>query len=200
MLVTVGSKNPVKLKATKKVLEKIYPEVIVEAVDAESGVPDQPFGLDQTIEGAINRAKYAYTADIDLSVGIESGLMETPHSLTGYLDLQWCAIYDGERVTLGVSAGFEYPPLVVEEILKGREVGDVMDQVTGVENLGEKIGAVNYLTQGMLDRTGNTEQCVLMAMVPWINEDSYFNNQNKKNNLVYNTLLVMNCLSLTLIG
>jgi inosine/xanthosine triphosphatase len=174
MQVTVGSKNPVKLKATRNVLEKINSELTVKAVDAASGVPDQPFGLDQTIEGAINRAKNAYTPDIDLSVGIESGLMETPHSLTGYLDLQWCAIYDGEKITLGVSSGFEYPPEVVKEVLKGKEVGDIMDRVTGVNNQGEKTGAVSYLSKGILNRTGNTEQCVLMAMIPRMNENVYF--------------------------
>ncbi|WP_286679705.1 hypothetical protein [Methanobacterium sp. 42_16] len=33
---------------------------------------------------------------------------------------------------------------------------------------------MSHLTQGMLDRTGNTEQCVLMAMVPRMNDDLYF--------------------------
>lgn len=174
MQVTVGSKNPVKLQATKNIMEKIYPKLTLRAVDVDSGVPDQPFGLDQTIQGAINRAKNAFTSDIDLSVGIESGLMETAHSLTGYLDLQWCAIYDGKKITLGVSAGFEYPPMVIKEVLKGNEVGEIMDRVTGVNDLGEKAGAVSYLTRGMLDRTENTEQCVLMAMVPRLNQEVYF--------------------------
>ena len=174
MHIIVGSKNPVKLQATKNIMEKIYSKPKVKAISVDSGVPDQPFGLNQTIEGAINRAKNAYTEDVDLAVGIESGLMETPQSLTGYLDLQWCAIYDGKRVTLGVSAGFEYPPHVIEEVLRGNEVGEIMDQITGINNLGEKKGAVSILTRGLLDRTINTEQCVLMAMVPWMNERIYF--------------------------
>jgi len=78
-----------------------------------------------------------------------------------------------KKITLGVSSGFEYPPSVVENVLNGREVGDVMDQLTGVDDLGEKMGAVSYLSRGMLDRTGNTEQCVLMAMIPRMNEDLY---------------------------
>ena len=174
MKIVVASKNPVKLKATQNILEKIYPAVEVEDRDVDSGVPDQPIGLEVTVQGAINRAKNAFSPDFDLSVGIESGLLEVPHSITGYLDLQWCAIYDGEKITLGVSAGFEYPPLVIEQVLGGKEVGDVMDQVTGVDKLGQKTGAVSHLTQGMLDRTGNTEQCVLMAMVPRMNEGVYF--------------------------
>lgn len=171
--VTVGTHNPLKVRATRNVLEQIYSTVDVEGIEVDSGVGDQPIGLDETIQGAVNRARNAFI-DTNLSVGIESGLLETPHSITGYLDLQWCAIYDGERNTLGVSAGFEYPPAVVEEVLKGKEVGHVMDQVTGVEKLGQKTGAVSYLSRGLLDRTGNTEQCVLMAMIPRMNEGVYF--------------------------
>jgi inosine/xanthosine triphosphatase len=175
MKVVVGSKNPVKLNATRNVLERIYPNIEVSSVDIDSEVPDQPFGLDQTIEGAINRAKNAYSVEFDLSVGIESGLMETPNSLTGFIDLQWCAIYDGDKTTIGVSSGFEYPPEVVKEVLKGVEVGDVMDRVTGVEDLGQKKGAVSILSHDMLNRTENTEQCVLTAMIPRMNAKMYFN-------------------------
>ena len=177
MKVIVGSKNPVKLNATRNILKKIYGEIEVSSIDVESCVPDQPFGLDETIKGAVNRAKEAYSDKVDLSVGIESGLMETPKTITGYIDLQWCAIFDGDRITLGVSSGFEYPPEVVKEVLNGFEVGDVMDRITGITDLGTKKGAVSHLSKDMLDRTENTEQCVLTAMIPRMNEDIYFNNE-----------------------
>jgi inosine/xanthosine triphosphatase len=63
--------------------------------------------------------------------------------------------------------------MVVEEVLAGREVGDVMDELTGVDELGRKRGAVSFLSGGLLDRTGNTEQCVLMAMIPRMNPSLY---------------------------
>jgi len=56
----------------------------------------------------------------------------------------------------------------------GNEVGDVMDELTGVNNLGEKMGAVSYLSPGAAGPTRNTEQCVLMVMIPWLNEGIYF--------------------------
>jgi inosine/xanthosine triphosphatase len=174
MKVIVGSLNPVKLNATRNILEKIYGEIDISSKDVDSGVPDQPFGLDQTIEGAINRAKMAYSNEYDLSVGIESGLMKTPDTLTGYIDLQWCAIFDGKNITLGVSSGFEYPPEVIKEVLCGVEVGEVMDKITGVSNLGTKKGAVSHLSRDMLNRTENTEQCVLTAMIPRMNKEIYF--------------------------
>ena len=174
MEIAVGSKNPAKIKAVQNILEKIYGKVNVKGVDVDSQVSHQPFGKSETIQGAINRAKNAYTNDIDLSIGIESGLMETPNSITGYIDLQWCAIFDGEKITLGVSSGFEYPPPVISEVLKGKEVGEVMDKITGVDNLGQKQGAVSYLSHGMLNRTENTEQCILTAMIPRMNQKIYF--------------------------
>jgi Uncharacterized conserved protein len=51
----------VKLQATRNVLEQIYTELEVEATDVDSGVPDQPIGLEVTIQGAINRAKNAFS-------------------------------------------------------------------------------------------------------------------------------------------
>lgn len=181
MKVVVGSKNPVKAQAVENVLQKIYPLEKLEIISREvkSGVSDQPLGKEETIEGAVNRAKNAYSPEFDLSVGIESGLMRAPHTITGYVDLQWCAIFDGEKLSLGVSAGFEYPPQVVEEVLKGQEVGKVMDEITGVDDLGKKRGAVSFLTQGLLDRVGNSEQCVLMAMVPRINSHHYLINKSR---------------------
>jgi inosine/xanthosine triphosphatase len=131
----------VKIRATKNVLRKIFDKIKITSKEVDSGVPSQPFGINETIKGDINRAKNAYINACDLSVGIESGLMETPNSLTGYIDLQWCAIFDGNKITLGVSSGFEYPPPVIEEVLKGNEVGEVMDKLTKIKNLGEKQGA-----------------------------------------------------------
>lgn len=174
MKVAVGSKNPVKIHATRNVLERIYKIVEIVSVDVDSGVPSQPFGIEDTIKGSINRAKNAYSEDFEMSIGIESGLMETPHSISGYVDVQWCAIFDGDKITLGVGSGFEYPIFVVEEVLKGKEVGEVMDKVTGIRDLGEKKGAIGYLSRGLLDRTELTEQSILMAMIPRLNEDIYF--------------------------
>ena len=180
MNVVVGSKNPVKLNATRNILGRIYRDITVSSANVDSGVPDQPFGLDQTVKGAVNRAKNAYTEEFELSVGIESGLLNVPETLTGYIDLQWCAIYDGKNITIEASSGFEYPPSVIKEVLNGVEVGDVMDKVIGVDDLGQKKGAVSYLSMEMLNRTENTEECVLTAMIPRMNKDIYFKTPTKK--------------------
>lgn len=57
MKIIVGSLNPVKLNATRNILMKIYDTIEISSIDVDSGVSDQPFGLDETIKGAVNRAK-----------------------------------------------------------------------------------------------------------------------------------------------
>ena len=170
MKIAVGSRNPVKVKAVENVFSRLYGIVEVEGVAGRSGVPAQPFG-EETIAGAINRAKSAYAPEkYDYGVGIEAGLFKTGDIM---IDLQYCAIYDGSWLTLGCGSGFEYPPVVLDEVLAGKEVGDVMSRVAGIENLGEKQGAIGVLSRGMLTRTRLTEQSVFMALIPRLNPELY---------------------------
>ncbi len=173
MNIAVGSTNPVKVKAVESVFRRVYGEVIVEAVPASSGVPAQPFG-EETIAGAINRAKCAFAPEkFDMGVGIEAGLFKVGGEVELTIDIQYCAIYDGSWLTLGCGSGFEYPPVVLDEVLGGKEVGDVMSRVAGVEDLGEKQGAIGFLSRGMLTRTQLTEQSVFMALIPRMNPHLY---------------------------
>jgi inosine/xanthosine triphosphatase len=170
MKIAVGSRNPVKVKAVENTFSRLYGIVEVVGVPARSGVPAQPFG-EETITGAINRAKSAYAAEkFDYGVGIEAGLFRVGEFT---IDLQYCAIYDGSWLTLGCGSGFEYPSIVLDEVLSGKEVGDVMSGVTGIENLGEKEGAIGFLSKGMLTRTRLTEQSVFMALIPRLNPHMY---------------------------
>ena len=121
MKIAVGSSNPLKIKAVKNIFSQIYPENSLEIFGkkVDSKIPAQPFDI-ETIEGAINRAKEAIQdLDIDLSVGLEAGLFHFPLTLTGYLDIHWCAILDRKgKITLGCSPGFELPPKVIHQIIK----------------------------------------------------------------------------------
>ena len=173
--VAVGSKNPVKVRAVERAFSHFYDAVVVEGVAAPSGVSRQPFG-DDVIRGAMNRAQFALraVAAADLGVGIEAGLLPAKGTLTGYIDVQWCAIADRHgRMTVGCGPGFEHPPPVVRKALDGVEVGKAMETLTGIRNIGENIGAVGFLTKGVLTREAITEHCVLMALIPRINADLY---------------------------
>ncbi len=171
MKVPVGTKNPVKMHAVKNIFTRVYDVVEVSMVNVKSGVPAQPFGHDVII-GAKHRAERAFVLlkDADLGVGIESGLFDFRDVL---LDVQICSIFDGSIHTVGASPGFGYPRTVLDGIKGGREVGSIMEELSGVVGIGKKMGAIGYLSKGLIDRTHFTELCVIMALIPRINPQLY---------------------------
>ena len=178
-LVAVGTQNPVKTSAVEHILQRLFKEEFnVIQVDVDTGIPKQPIGLRQIIRGAVTRARQAIstTKNAELGIGVEAGLVKTPYTITGYVDMQFAAIIDARgNLTIGCGSGFEYPPAVVSEVLnKRKEVGDVMESLTGIDKIGERMGAIGYLSHGELDRCHLTEQALLMAFIPRINEKLYF--------------------------
>jgi inosine/xanthosine triphosphatase len=181
LLVVVGTSNPVKVKAVKRVLSKFF-KVAVVMINVTPNVPLQPIGLEMVIKGAVSRAKNALKAEdkADLGVGIEAGLIPIPNTISGYMDQQFAALVDRcGRVTVGGGPAFEYPHSLVAKVLKeGIEVGTAMDQLTGIRRLGHKQGAIGFFSKGYLNRTSLTEYAVLMALIPWLNKDMYFNKRH----------------------
>jgi inosine/xanthosine triphosphatase/pantetheine-phosphate adenylyltransferase len=169
--VHVGSDNPVKVRAVRRVLEDIFDRVRVASVPVATGVPEQPVDQQAPV-GAMNRARSALS-DGDFGVGIEAGLLWDA-SVGDYLDVQYCAVVDrAGRVTLGHGPGFQYPPAVIERVKSGKTVGEAMADLTGVRAIGSKYGAIGYLTERRMDRDTLTEAAVLMAMVPRIRRALY---------------------------
>jgi inosine/xanthosine triphosphatase len=122
--------------------------------------------------GARQRAERALApvSDAHFGVGIESGLF----GVFGIeLDVQVCSIFDGARHTIGTSPGFTYPASVLSQIAAGREVGHIMEQLSGIRRIGQKTGAVGYFSKGLIDRTHFTELCVIMALIPRMNSELY---------------------------
>ncbi|NJF25627.1 inosine/xanthosine triphosphatase [Thermococcus sp. Bubb.Bath] len=176
MKVAVGSTNPAKVEAVREVFREIYGEVEVVPMGVDSGVPDQPVGLEETIKGAINRAKLALEkTGADFGVGVEAGLYSVPETLTGYMDIQFCAIVDKEgRTTFGHGPGFEYPPGVIRRVFEEDvEVGIAMGELVNDRELKRKIGAIGVLTHGRLVRKELNKLAVLMALVPRLNPEWY---------------------------
>ena len=160
--IAVGSANRVKVEAVRTVLERIYGDVRVTAVDVDSGVPPQPSEGD-TRKGAVNRAKNALGSH-DMSFGIEAGVFETED---GLYDIQYCAVLDKTGVlSVGMGSGFRYPDDISELVREGYTVGDAVKKARGDSDIGKKQGAIGILSDGLMDRKSLTEQSVLAAMIP----------------------------------
>jgi len=171
--VAIGSTNQVKVNASRNIFSQAFGLVEVIGVDVKSEVGNQPEGA-KVYQGALRRARAALEmTGADYGVGIEAGLRHDKAS-DRYLDVQYCVVVDrSEGVTVGTGPGFEYPPTVIDAVLKGDAVGDVMSEVTGVENIGRRSGSIGYLSDGLIDRTSLSEVAILMALIPRIRPDLY---------------------------
>jgi non-canonical (house-cleaning) NTP pyrophosphatase len=74
MKVVVGSPNPVKVSAVVDAFSKYF-DVDVSSMDVDSGVKAFPDSEELIYQGAVNRAKKAFSDDFDYSVGIEGGVV-----------------------------------------------------------------------------------------------------------------------------
>lgn len=176
MLVLVGSHNPVKSAAVSEVFASYFGDVEVRSIEAPSGVPAQPVG-DDTWTGARNRA----LALVDLSraeglgaaycVGLEGGIAQ----LAGrwYTFGVICLANEVGACGFGVSPMFELPQSIVDRLLAGKELGHVIDALSGDHNTKQKGGAIAYMTQGRVDRKQLYAQGVTMALVPFLNPGLY---------------------------
>ena len=173
-LVVVASKNPVKVNATLEGFTKMIPreDLTFRSVDVPSNVSDQPMTDDETMQGALNRARNAKNEEpeADFWVGIEGGIEDTEH---GMMAFAWVVILSADKEGRSRTSTFHLPPKVKDLIHKGVELGHANDQVFGEKNSKHKGGAVGSLTGGILDRTEYYVQPVLLALVPFVNPELY---------------------------
>jgi inosine/xanthosine triphosphatase len=189
--VVIGSENPAKCDAVKMAFSEIFENTKIDyyPISVDSGVGSQPIGIANIVMGAKNRAFKAFTEkfspkkssiinqkDLYFGVGIEAGLVEVIGSETGYLDFQFTAIYNQNgNYTIGCGPAFEYPNVVTNQILNGsaKEIGDVIEKLSGVENIKEKQGAIGFLTNNRYKRADILKYSVISALIPYMNEKLY---------------------------
>ncbi|MEM4229290.1 MAG: inosine/xanthosine triphosphatase [Thermoproteota archaeon] len=117
--IAIGSKNPVKVKATENVMKKIYSNVEIVSVDVRTNVPHTPLSDEDCIKGALQRAKDAIElTKADLGVGMEGGIVKR---LDRYFLTGWCIVIDKNGdLAVGHGGGIELPKKIVEKVLEGK--------------------------------------------------------------------------------
>ncbi|WP_324663146.1 inosine/xanthosine triphosphatase [Haloarcula sediminis] len=164
MYVAIGSENPVKVTA----VERVCAEAETTALGVDSGVPEQPRGRAETVRGATNRAEAALSAtDADYGVGIEGGVAErdTP---AGLWLIMWAAVTDGTTTHFGAGPSIRLPDPVAERLRDGEELGPVLDDELGREELGRQEGAIGVYTAGRVSRTDALTDAVAGAFGPFL--------------------------------
>lgn len=175
--VLVGSENPVKIAAVKEAFSKFFNNVEVVGMKVNSNVPDQPVNM-ETFEGAKNRVLELMNINKEKNlgakffVGIEGGIIEVYSRWFAFGGM--CVGDEKGRISFGTSPHFELPKSVVAELLRGVELGLVMDKIQGDNNTKQKHGAIGYFTKGVVDRKELYTHGLVMALIPFLNDELYF--------------------------
>jgi inosine/xanthosine triphosphatase len=177
MNVLVGSTNPVKRRAVLAVVDDGW---TVSAVGVASNVPEQPRGQAETRRGAENRAREAFghgdpgaTADRGderrLGVGIEGGVARL-EGCEGLHLVNWAAATDGDRLSRATGPSFPLPDGIARRVDAGEELGPVMDDELGEDDVKKRQGAAGVFTAGMVDREASLSTAVAAALGPFVAE------------------------------
>ncbi len=172
LTVAVGSTNPAKVAAVEKVFGRIVREVKVRpvAVVMPPEIGEMPVG-EQVKLGAIHRAKGALSSEDAFGVGLEGGVEFVDGEC--YL-FNWAVVMakDG-RMGAAPSAKLLLPVALAEAIRSGKVLGDLMVERVGRSDVNAKEGAVGYLTRGLIDRQRFFEECLALALAPFLRPDEY---------------------------
>ncbi|PKG24953.1 DUF84 family protein [Niallia nealsonii] len=151
MEICIGTKNPAKINAVKEGFQS-YENASFIALNIPSLVSEQPFSDEETIQGAVNRAKGAVLEGAgDIGIGLEGGVHRTRDGL--YI-CNWGALstVNGE-VFISGGARIPLPCEIEKQLLLGGELGIVMDQYANKHNVRHHQGAIGILTNGKITRS-----------------------------------------------
>jgi len=192
--VVLGTTNVCKARAVQDTFMgyRGFENMIFFPVAVDSGIPDQPFGMEQTVqgtfvcmigchkclEGAKNRAlmSYAATSAAVYSVGVESGVCELDDRM---FDVCVTSIFDGElhhlgsrlngliEYVTGMSCAFEIPPKVAGFVRDGMDLSQACNAAGLSSNLqlGSAEGCIGVLSGGRVDRYKYTCEAVATALI-----------------------------------
>ena len=179
VVVIVASNNPVKIGASRDGFSRMFPTLTfdVQAISVPSGVPDQPFTDEETLQGALNRARNARDAEpnADYWIGLEGGVDNAGKADGPIQSFAWIAVVgngkdgSGERVGKARTSTYYLPEETAKLLRSGMELGHADDLVHGRTNSKQKSGSVGILTDDVVDRQGFYSQAVILALIPFKN-------------------------------
>jgi inosine/xanthosine triphosphatase len=148
MRVAIGSTNPTKVEAVKRVLGD---NIELLQIEAPSFVSEQPFGDEETLKGALNRAKACLeTAEVQFAIGLEGGVANTEY---GLMVINWGALVDNSgKEYIASGARTVLPGEVDQEIQSGKTLGEAIDIYTRRKGVSKKEGAMGIITNGRINR------------------------------------------------
>ncbi len=160
--IAIGSQHPAKVAAATAVVRQVFPHAEIIALAVDSGVGPAPTSAEETIQGALARARRALEeGGADLGIGIEDGIEETPY---GTFLGGWAAVVDrGGRVGLGGGMRIALPPDVAALVRRGQDIGEVVRERSALPEV-EMVGTIGWLTRRLVTREEAHRHAIAAAL------------------------------------
>ncbi len=178
MKVIVGSTNSAKIEAVSKAFLRMFKEaeVDVTGIKVDSGVASQPRGMEDTIQGAINRARGALeeVAGADLGVGLEAGLFEINGDwFTGGIV---AIIAPNKEPSIGISTMIKVHKDIMISVDNGKDLGTAINEYFQVTNAQHQGGYFGIMTNQRLTRESVFRDACIAALAGMGRENDFSRN------------------------
>src|SRR6185369_5139445 len=168
--IALGSDRAAKIMAVRASVARVaeidaaWRSASIVARPVKTDAPLMPLTDWELMSGARQRAQAVrkilleQKLSADLYVGLEGGFHSISLEGEWHTFLRgWAFVTDGERGSFGMSPSIEVPNSIVTEVVKGRELGIVIDEVAGMRDVRSKQGAWGVLSRDLLTRSDSFE-------------------------------------------
>jgi inosine/xanthosine triphosphatase len=185
--IALGSDRASKIMAVRASVARIaaidpdWTNANVVARRVDSNVPSMPLTDWQLMQGAQERAfavrelLHTRRLEADIYVGLEGGFHSVSIAGEWHTFLRgWAYATDGKRGAFGAAPSITVPPEIVKKVVEGRrELGIVIDEVTGGRDVRSKQGAWGVLSRDLVTRSMSFELALVAAFAPFYNPKFY---------------------------
>jgi inosine/xanthosine triphosphatase len=185
--IALGSDRAAKIMAVRASIARIatidpaWANANVVARRVEISAPAMPLTDWQLMEGARERALavrdslHSRRLEADIYVGLEGGFHSISIGGEWHTFLRgWAYATDGERSAFGGAPSISVPAEIVKNVVQGRrELGIVIDEVSGGRDVRSKQGAWGVLSRDLVTRSMSFELALIAAFAPFYNPKLY---------------------------
>jgi inosine/xanthosine triphosphatase len=185
--IALGSDRAAKIMAVRASIARIaaidsaWAEATVFARRVETNIPAMPLNDWELMQGARERALAVrdqlrkQRRDADLYVGLEGGFHSMSIEGEWYTFLRgWAYATDGQTAAFGATPSISVPASLAKKVIEGRrELGLVIDEVSGIQDVRSRQGAWGILSRDLVTRAMSFEVALIAAFAPFYNKEMY---------------------------
>jgi non-canonical (house-cleaning) NTP pyrophosphatase len=162
-------------------LDPTWTDALVVARPVETNIPAMPLNDWQLMQGARERALavrdllVSQRLEADIYVGLEGGFHSISIEGQWHTFLRgWAFATDGTNGAFGAAPSITVPESLAKKVIEGRrELGLVIDEVAGKQDVRSKQGAWGVLSKDLVTRSMSFELALIAAFAPFYNSEMY---------------------------